>query len=132
MAIVKPFRGWRPRTELAEKVASPPYDVINSEEARQLAEGNPYSFLHVNKPEIDLPPETNTYDKSVYEQGKKNLNAFIRDGVFNREEQPAFYLYRQIMKEHTQIGLVACVSTEEYKQDKIKKHELPIEGIRKA
>ncbi len=90
----------------------------------QLAEGNPYSFLHVNKPEIDLPPETNTYDKSVYEQGKKNLNAFIRDGVFNREEQPAFYLYRQIMKEHTQIGLVACVSTEEYKQDKIKKHEL--------
>ncbi len=120
MSIVRPFRGWRPRAELAEEVASPPYDVINSEEARKLAHGNPHSFLHVNKPEIDLPSDTNPYDKSVYEQGEKNLKSLIQKGVFIQEDQPAFYLYRQIMKKHTQIGLVACVSTEEYKQDKIK------------
>jgi uncharacterized protein (DUF1015 family) len=124
MAVVRPFRGLRPRPEIAEKVASPPYDVINSDEARELAKNNPYSFLHINKPEIDLPPGTNLYDKSVYEQGAKNLKRFIDDDIFLREEKPALYLYRQIMKDHEQLGLVACVSVAEYKQDKIKKHEL--------
>jgi uncharacterized protein (DUF1015 family) len=124
MAIVKPFRGLRPRHELAEKVAAPPYDVINSEEARQMAKGNAYSFLHVNKPEIDLPPNTNPYDAEVYAQGAKNLKKLEEDEVLIQDKQPAFYLYRQIMKEHQQVGLVACVSVEEYKQDRIKKHEL--------
>jgi len=124
MSTVKPFRAWRPMADVAEKVASPPYDVVNTEEARNLASGNPLSFLHVNKPEIDLPPETDAYDKKVYEQGRNNLNQLKRDGVLIQEEQAAFYLYRQIMNEHSQIGLVACVSSEEYKNDKIKKHEL--------
>ena len=77
MPVVRPFRGLRPKPENAQKVAAPPYDVVNSEEARQLAKGNSYSFLHVNKPEIDLPPETNHYDSKVYAQGAENLKSFI-------------------------------------------------------
>jgi uncharacterized protein (DUF1015 family) len=124
MALIRPFRGLRPRPELAEKVAAPPYDVINSDEARKMAEGEPYSFLHVNKPEIDLPPETNPYDPAVYKKGAENLNRLIKDGVFFRDDKPCLYLYRQIMTEHVQVGLVACVSCQEYREDKIKKHEL--------
>lgn len=124
MAVVRPFRGLRPRPEIAEKVAAPPYDVINSEEARQLAKGSAYSFLHINKPEIDLPPETDLYDPKVYTQGAENLKRFIDENILVQDEKPAFYLYQQIMGEHKQIGLVACVSTEEYGEDKIKKHEL--------
>jgi len=124
MAVVRPFRGLRPQSKIAARVASPPYDVINSEEARQLAKGNPYSFLHINKPEIDLPPETNHYDPGVYQKGAENLNKFINENILAQDEKPAFYLYQQIMAEHKQIGLVACASTEEYREDKIKKHEL--------
>jgi len=124
MALVKPFRGLRPQPEIAEKVAAPPYDVINSEEARVLAKGKTYTFLHINKPEIDLPPETDLYDPKVYAQGAKNLKRFIDDNVLFQDEKPSFYLYQQIMGEHKQIGFVACVSTKEYREDKIKKHEL--------
>lgn len=123
MAVVRPFRGLRPRPELAEKVASPPYDVVNTEEARQLAEGNRYSFLHVNKPEIDLPPDTDHYDPKVYLKGAENLTRFIDENILIQDEHPSFYLYQQIMGEHKQIGFVACVSTKEYRDNKIKKHE---------
>ena len=124
MAVVMPFRGLRPRPDFAEKIAAPPYDVINSDEARQLSTGNPYSFLHINKPEIDLPPDTDLYDPAVYAQGAVNLEKFINEKILLQDEKPAFYLYRQKMDSHEQTGLVACVSTDEYKRDKIKKHEL--------
>ena len=107
MAVIKPFRGLRPVKELAAKVASPPYDVLNSEEAREMAKGNPISFLHINKPEIDLPPDTDLYDEKVYAKGSENLQKMINDKVFVQDEKPCFYLYKQIMGEHQQIGIVA-------------------------
>jgi uncharacterized protein (DUF1015 family) len=124
MSIIKPFKGFRPTQQYAEKVASHPYDVINSEEAREIAKGNPYSFLHVNKPEIDLPAGTDLYSDPVYEQGAKNLNKLIDDGIIVQDEKPCFYIYKQIMGDHEQIGLVAGASVEEYDKDLIKKHEL--------
>lgn len=124
MAVIKPFRGLRPKKELAEKVASPPYDVLSSEEAREMAKDNPYSFLHINKPEIDLPPETDLYDETVYQKGRENLDRFIKEGILIQDEKPMFYVYRQIMGNHSQIGLVAGASVEEYEKGLIKKHEL--------
>ena len=124
MAVVKPFRGLRPTRDLAEKVASPPYDVINSAEARELAKNNSISFLHVNKPEIDLPPDTDIYDPRVYTRGAENLKKLIQDKIMVQDEVPYFYLYRQVMGEHSQLGLVACASVEEYDNNLIKKHEL--------
>ena len=117
MARIEPFRGWRPRAELAEKVASPPYDVLNSDEARAMAADNPLSFLHVVKPEIDLPPETDHYAPEVYAKGAENLRRLIDDGVLLREERPALYIYRQRMGDHVQTGLVAGASVDEYEAD---------------
>jgi uncharacterized protein (DUF1015 family) len=124
MAIVKPFRGLRPVNELAEVVAALPYDVVSSHEARKLAAGNSYSFYHVNKPEIDLDPDIDAYDPVVYEQGARNFKNLIDKKVLVQDKEPHFYLYRQVMGEHTQTGLVACVSVQEYNDDKIRKHEL--------
>jgi uncharacterized protein (DUF1015 family) len=124
MVVVKPFRGLRPVNDLAEQVASPPYDVVNSEEARQMAQGNPYSFLHVNKPEIDLDPSISPYDPRVYQRGAENLKRMIKDNILLQDEKSCFYLYRQIMGDHLQIGLVSGVSVEEYNDNIIKKHEL--------
>ena len=124
MSVIKPFKGLRPAADLAQKVASPPYDVLNSEEARQMAAENPYTFLHINKPEIDLPEHIDTHSKAVYEKGAENLQRFIKDGILLQDAKACFYIYRQIMGEHSQIGLVAGASVEEYKQDLIKKHEL--------
>lgn len=124
MAKVVPFHGLRPQKELAEKVASPPYDVLNSKEAREMATGNPISFLHINKPEIDLPEDIDLYDDSVYAQGRKNLDKMIADGVFKKDESACFYLYAQQWKDHRQVGLVCGASITEYIEDKIKKHEL--------
>lgn len=128
MSIVIPFRGLRPRPELAERVASPPYDVLSSEEARQMAEGNPISFLHVNKPEIDLDPLIDIHDDIVYETGRRNLQKFIDEEVLIRDSSPCLYLYQQRMmigeREHVQVGLMAGVSVDEYQNDLIKKHEL--------
>ncbi len=124
MAIIKPFKGLRPKPEFAEKVASPPYDVLNTEEARAMAKDNPYSFLHINKPEIDLPVGTNLYDDAVYAKGRENLERFIKEGIFIQDEKPCFYVYRQIMGNHQQIGLVAGASVEDYENNVIKKHEL--------
>ena len=124
MVTVRPFKAVRPKKELAEKVAAPPYDVLSSEEARQLASGNPYSFLHVNKPEIDLPPDTHPYDEAVYQKGAENLQRLMEEGVLQQDTEPHFYVYKQVMRTHEQVGLVACASVEEYEKDMIKKHEL--------
>jgi uncharacterized protein (DUF1015 family) len=123
MARIEPFRAWRPRRDLAAQVASPPYDVLNTQEARQMAEGNQVSFLHVVKPEIDLPPETPPYDSRVYEQGAANLRGLIDQGVLIREAAPALYVYRQQMGDHVQTGVVAGASIDEYESQGIKKHE---------
>ena len=123
MAKIEPFRALRPRPEVAAQVASPPYDVLNSAEAREMASLNPISFLHVNKPEIDLPEGTDPYDPAVYAKGAENLKALVDDGFLIQEERPALYLYRQIMGDHSQIGLVAGTSVDEYEAGLIKKHE---------
>jgi uncharacterized protein (DUF1015 family) len=124
MSIVKPFKALRPKKDFAKQVAAPPYDVISSSEAHEMAAGNALSFLHVNKPEIDLDPDINIYDPVVYKKGAENLKKMIDDKIFMQDADPCFYLYRQIMGKHQQIGLVACASVAEYDEDKIKKHEL--------
>jgi uncharacterized protein (DUF1015 family) len=123
MSDVRPFRALRPRPELAPRVAAPPYDVISSEEARQLAEGNEISFLHINKPEIDLPPDVSLYDDRVYATGARNLRRFMASGVFVREAEPRFYVYQQRMGDHVQAGLVCAASCQEYADGLIKRHE---------
>lgn len=97
MAIISPFRALRPTTELADKVASRPYDVLNSAEAKEAVKGNKYSFLHVTKPEIDLPDNTDVYSAAVYGKAKENLQQFIYEGVLFAEEKPSYYIYRLIM-----------------------------------
>ena len=124
MARIEPFQGLRPRRELAEKIAAPPYDVLSSEEARELAKGNPYSFLHVGKPEIDLPPGTDLYSDLVYAKGRENFSRFIQEGTLRQDEKKCFYIYKQIWGEHVQVGLVAGASCQDYQNDVIKKHEL--------
>ncbi|NOZ14061.1 MAG: DUF1015 domain-containing protein [Acidobacteria bacterium] len=124
MVRIKPFRGVRPAGELAEKVASFPYDVLNSEEARKLASGNPYSFLRVVKPEITLDPSIDLYDDRVYQAGRDNLDKLIRDGVLVQDSGDYLYVYRQKMGNHVQTGLVGCASADDYMADRIKKHEL--------
>jgi uncharacterized protein (DUF1015 family) len=123
MARIEPFRAWRPQPKLALEVASPPYDVLSSAEARQMAEGNPLSFLHINKPEIDLPEGTDLYSDEVYAKGAENLQRMISEGTLLRESKPALYLYQQWMGDHVQTGIVAGASIDEYESDLIKKHE---------
>ena len=123
MAIIKAFRAIRPAEEFAEKVAALPYDVMNSEEAREMVKDNPYSFLHVDKAEIDLDREINIYDKVVYETASGNLNKMIEDGVLKEEEKPCYYAYRQIMNGRAQTGIVVCTSIDDYMNNIIKKHE---------
>ena len=123
MATLKPFAALRPKPELAAQICELPYDVMSSEEARQMAAGNPLSFLHVSKPEIDLPPGTDLYSDAVYAKGKENFTKLISQGALKQDAQPSFYLYRQIMGGHAQIGLVAAASCEEYLKNIIKKHE---------
>ncbi len=123
MAIVRPFRALRPAPADAVRVASPPYDVISTAEARALAAGNPDSFLHVSRPEIDLPEGTDEHDAAVYEQGRRNLDGLVRRGVLRQDPDAHLYVYAQKMGTHAQTGVVACASVEEYVQDVIKKHE---------
>lgn len=123
MARIKAFYGYRPPTSKAQKVAAPPYDVINSQEARVMAEGNPESFLHINKPEIDLDPAIDLYSDVVYATAKANLERFIKDGLLVRDAKPCLYAYSQTMGEHTQLGLMACAHVDDYDADRIKKHE---------
>ena len=124
MSSVKPFRAIRPKPELAAKVASLPYDVMNRAEAARMAGGNPYSFLHIGRSEIDLPDETDVYARRVYEKARENFERFLADGVLYREEEPHYYLYQQKMGDRIQTGLVATVSVDEYLNNDIKKHEL--------
>jgi uncharacterized protein (DUF1015 family) len=124
MAHIEPFRGVRPRRDLARLVAAPPYDVLSSEEAREMAAGNPYSFLHIGKPEIDLPPGTNPYADEVYAKGRENFDRLIREGTLARDPAEYFYIYKQLWGDHVQIGLVAVSSCQDYLDDIIKKHEL--------
>ena len=123
MATVKPFAALRPKPGLAEKICELPYDVMSSDEAREIAKDNPLSFLHVSKPEIDLPPGTDIYSPQVYAKGKENFQKLISQGALKQDSQPCFYLYRQIMGKHSQVGLVAVASCEEYLSGIIKKHE---------
>ena len=123
MATLKPFAALRPKPELAAQICELPYDVMSSDEARALAAGNELSFLHVSKPEIDLPPGTDVYSSEVYAKGKENFIRLIAAGALQQDHAPAFYLYRQIMGQHSQTGLVAAASCEEYLKNIIKKHE---------
>jgi uncharacterized protein (DUF1015 family) len=124
MADIKPFAALRPKPELAAQICELPYDVMSSAEARELASGNPLSFLHVSKPEIDLPAGTDLYAPEVYAKGRENLQKLIAAGALRQDAQPCFYIYRQVMGKHSQTGLVAAASCEDYLRDIIKKHEL--------
>jgi uncharacterized protein (DUF1015 family) len=124
MATIKPFAALRPKPELAARICELPYDVMSSEEARQIAAGNPLSFLHVSKPEIDLPPATDVHAAEVYAKGKENFDRLIKEGALRADGRPCFYFYRQIMGQHSQIGLVAAASCQDYLDGIIKKHEL--------
>ena len=121
MSIVRAFQAVRPTPALAEKVAALPYDVMNSDEARQMVVGNPWSFLHVDKAEIDLDPSIDLYDTRVYEKARDNLNQMVADGVFIQDDKPCLYIYKQVMNGRAQIGIVGCTSIDEYMEGTIKK-----------
>jgi uncharacterized protein (DUF1015 family) len=123
MVILKKFRAWRPKNGLEKDVASYPYDVLSSEEARDLAQDNPYSFLHIVKPEIDLPVGIDLYSQPVYDKAKENFKKFIQEGILIQDKDPKLYIYRQTMDGREQYGIVGCVSVEDYDSDVIKKHE---------
>lgn len=123
MAVLKAFSAIRPVKDKAEKVAALPYDVMNSAEACEAVKGNPYSFLHIDKAEIDLPQDTYIYDEKVYLKARENLDALISDGVCIQEKKPCLYIYRQEMDGRVQTGLVGCASVDDYINNVIKKHE---------
>jgi uncharacterized protein (DUF1015 family) len=121
--IIRPFRALRPADDKVDAVASVPYDTINSAEARELADGNPYSFLHVIRPEIDLPPDTDLHDEAVYAKAAENFISFQQQEILIREETPCLYLYEQQMGGHCQRGIVACCHIDAYDNNQILKHE---------
>lgn len=123
MAVVRPFQAVRPTSELAAQVAALPYDVMSSEEAREMVKDNPYSFLHVDKAEIDLDPAVDLYDPQVYEKARANLEQMKTNGVLIMEDHPRLYIYRLIMQGRSQTGVVGCTSIDDYLQNIIKKHE---------
>lgn len=123
MAIIKPFKALRPQAQFAKQVASKPYDVLSSAEAKKEAEGNPNSFLHITKSEIDLPDKIDVHSEEVYEKAKDNLQAFIKREILFKENKDCFYIYRLTMNSHTQTGLVALSSVDDYENNIIKKHE---------
>jgi uncharacterized protein (DUF1015 family) len=123
MSQIRPFRAWRPRPGLAAQIASPPYDVLSSQEARQMAKGNELSYLHVVKPEIDLDASIDPYDPRVHEQGARNLQHLIAEGALERDKTPCYYVYQQKMGDHIQAGIGAGASVDEYDAGLIKKHE---------
>ena len=119
----KPFSALRPNREIVSRLASVPYDVVDTAEARELAKDNPASFLHVSRPEIDLPEGTDIYSDEVYAQASKALGNLISNGNLFRDAEPAYYAYRQIMGKHAQIGIVTCCHIDDYGNDIIRKHE---------
>lgn len=124
MAILKPFRGWRPPVAIVKDLASRPYDVLDSEEARIEANGNPYSLLHVIKPEIDLPADIDHYAQEVYDKARENFDLFKQTGWLVQDENSCLYIYAQTMHGKTQYGIVGCAGVEDYMNNVIKKHEL--------
>ena len=123
MPLIRPFAGLRPVPERAEEVVAPPYDVLNSAEARERADGRPWSFLHISKAEIDLPEGTDPYDASVYAKSAENLQKMLDEGILIREDKDCYYVYRLIMDGHTQVGLVAAASVADYDTNRVRKHE---------
>ncbi|MBK5285888.1 MAG: DUF1015 domain-containing protein [Bacteroidia bacterium] len=124
MAVLKPFRGIRPKKEFVKQVASKPYDVLNEKEARAECKGNPYSFYHIIKPEIDFPDDFDHYAPEVYKKGKENFDILSREGVFSTDEKDCLYIYAQSMNGRKQYGIVGCARVDDYFNDIIKKHEL--------
>jgi len=123
MPLIRPFAGLRPVPERAEEVIAPPYDVLNSAEARERATGRPWSFLHISKAEIDLPEGTDPYDPAVYAKSAENLERMLDAGILKRDTRDCYYAYRLIMNGHTQTGLVAAASVADYDSNRIRKHE---------
>ncbi len=126
MAIVRPFKALRPRKDLVKKVASLPFDVMDRNEAKDMAKGNPYSFLHIVRSEIDFPASTDPYSPRVYDKARKNLKVFEEDGILVQDEKPCIYIYRQIMDGREQTGFVGLTSIDDYENNIIKKHELTL------
>ncbi|MCI5902191.1 MAG: DUF1015 family protein [Blautia sp.] len=124
MAVLKPFRAVRPVKEYASKVAALPYDVMSSQEAREMVKGNPWSFLHVDRAEIDLDPSVDIYSDQVYEKASENLKKLQEEQICIQEETPCYYIYRQIMNGRAQAGIVGCASIDDYLNNHVKKHEL--------
>ena len=123
MTLIRAFTGLRPVAGRAEDVAAPPYDVLNSAEARARVQGREWSFLHISKPEIDLAEGTDPYSDDVYAKGAENLQRMIDGGILSRDDKPCYYFYRLIMGEHVQTGLVAAASVADYDSNRIRKHE---------
>lgn len=123
MPLIRPFPGLRPAPGRADEVVAPPYDVLNTEEARVRAEGRPWSFLHISKPEIDLPEGTDPYADAVYAKGRENFRKMMEAGVLRQDETPCYYLYRLVMGDHVQTGLVAAALVADYDAGRIRKHE---------
>lgn len=124
MSVLRPFKAVRPTKENAEKVAALPYDVMNSNEAREMVKDKPWAFLHVDKAEIDLPEDTYLYDEKVYLKARENLDKLSAEGICQEDEKPCLYIYRQIMNGRAQTGIVGCASIDDYMNNIIKKHEL--------
>jgi uncharacterized protein (DUF1015 family) len=123
MSLIRPFTGLRPVPRRAADVIAPPYDVLSTEEARARAQGRPWSFLHVSKPEIDLPAGTDPYSAGVYAKGKENFEKMLKEGVLGRDPEPCYYVYRLVMGAHQQTGIVAAASVPDYDSNRIRKHE---------
>lgn len=124
MAIIQPFKGWLPKPGKVSDVACPPYDVISTKEAREMAKDKPNSFLHVVRPEINLPEGTLYYDDAVYQRGAANLKKLLNSDIYEQDEKPAVYIYQLEADSHTQTGVFTCASVQDYNNDVIKKHEL--------
>ena len=123
MSLIRPFTGLRPALGRANDVAAPPYDVLNTDEARARADGKPWSFLHISKPEIDLPADTNPYAAEVYAKAAENLTRMLKEGVLVRDPEACYYVYRLTMGEHSQTGLVAVAAVPDYDSNRIRRHE---------
>jgi uncharacterized protein (DUF1015 family) len=124
VTLIQPFRALRPAPGRAAEVLAPPYDVLSSAEARDRAKGKPWSFLHISKPEIDLDPAIDPYDRAVYAKAAENLNRMISSGILRRDDKPCYYVYRLTWRDRTQTGLAAIASVADYATNRIRKHEL--------
>ncbi len=123
MSVIKPFQGYLPPPEIANKVSSPPYDTLSSDEAREMVQNNSDSFLRIIKPEIDYSPGIEPDSETLHHHAAENLQAFIRSGKLQKDKNPSFYIYQISMDQHTQTGIIAAVSVQEYNEGLIKKHE---------